>query len=346
MSRAASADAAEPEPYDPLLTNRLFGHSEAEAFLAETYRSGQSHHAILIEGPEGIGKATLAFRFANHVLSFPDPQSAPAMLSDPDPASPVTRQIVAGASHNLLHLVRPVDPKTGRRKSEITVEEARRALKFFQQTSGNGNWRIIIIDPADDLNRNAANAILKLLEEPPRQAMFLVLAHAPGRLLPTIRSRCMAVKLRPLALPDLGHALEHLGLGVSGEQGQRILAEAQGSVSEAILLMENGGLDIIDAFEAAIAASGSGTRAVHRLADVISARGGDGLFDFFARMIGRRVTDAAAAAARAGNLDRADALARLAVTFQERLTIGDAYNLDRKQTVLSIVEDLRGALSA
>ncbi|RVQ51527.1 DNA polymerase III subunit delta', partial [Sinorhizobium meliloti] len=107
----------------PATNSKLFGHQEAEAFLAQSYRSGKGHHAVLIEGPEGIGKATLAFRFANHILSHPDPADAPERLADPDPASMVTRQLASGASHNLLHLARPVDEKTGRAKGAITVDE-------------------------------------------------------------------------------------------------------------------------------------------------------------------------------------------------------------------------------
>ena len=113
----------------------LFGHRDTEDFLARSYRSGKGHHAILIEGPEGIGKATLAFRFANHVLSHPDPETAPEHLGVPDPQSPISRQISSGASHNLLHLTRPVDEKTGKAKTTITVDEVRRAGHFFSQTS-------------------------------------------------------------------------------------------------------------------------------------------------------------------------------------------------------------------
>src|SRR6195952_3882032 len=194
---------------------RLFGHEEAEEFLAQSYRSGKGHHAILIEGPEGIGKATLAFRFANHVLSNPDPLLAPQNIGDPDPTSVVSHAIASGASHNLLYLTRPVDEKTGKVKSAITVDEVRRAGKFFSQTSGPGNWRIVIIDPADDMNRSAANAILKLLEEPPKRALFLVLSHAPGKLLPTIRSRCLPLRMAPLDDRALGSALANLGISAT-----------------------------------------------------------------------------------------------------------------------------------
>ncbi len=324
---------------------RLFGHAEAEAFLAQSYRSGKGHHAMLIEGPEGIGKATLAFRFANHVLSHPDPASAPETIGDPDPASAVSRQISGGASHNLLHLSRPVDDKTGKVKTTITVDEVRRAGKFFSQTSGTGNWRIVVIDPADDLNRSAANAILKILEEPPKRALFLVLSHAPGRLLPTIRSRCLPLKLAPLGNDALRMALENLGLPAG--QGSELLAAAKGSVGEALKLLNYGGGEIIEAYRQVLSADGPAARkAMHRLADALSGKDSDTIFGFFLSHIGDDIIERARAAALQGSVGTAERLARLHSETTERLTVSQAYNLDRKQTLITILGELKQHLSA
>ncbi|WP_085034098.1 DNA polymerase III subunit delta' [Ensifer aridi] len=329
----------------PAENSKLFGHKEAEAFLAQSYRSGKGHHAILIEGPEGIGKATLAFRFANHILRHPEPAEAPDSLGDPDPASIVTRQIASGASHNLLHLSRAVDEKTGRPKGAITVDEVRRAGKFFGQTSGSGNWRIVIIDPADDLNRNAANAILKILEEPPRRSLFLVLTHAPGKLLPTIRSRCLPLRLKPLEAGAMRQALAHLGFDVAGANAERILAAAGGSVSEALKLINYGGSDIAEAFEDILKGQGPSVRkSMHKLADILSAKDSETIFDFFSSLLTGRVMQSAREAAHAGDIDRAERLAKLSGNFAERLAVSDAYNLDRKQTILSLMDDLKDAL--
>lgn len=326
----------------PAENMKLFGHAEAEQFLAQSYRSGKGHHAILIEGPAGIGKATLAFRFANHVLSHPEPAQAPAELGDPDPASMVTRQIASGASHNLLHLTRPVDEKTGRVKSAITVDEVRRAGKFFSQTSGTGNWRIVIVDPADDLNRNAANAILKILEEPPKRSLFLVLTHAPGKLLPTIRSRCLPLQLKPLRPDALKDALANLGVDLSGQEAQKVLSAADGSVSEALKLINYGGLDIISAFETILAGQGPAIRRdMHKLADVLSARDSETIFDFFSTLVSGHIMRVARQAAIAGDIAQAERFSRLSATVTERLSVAQAYNLDRKQTVLSILDDIK-----
>lgn len=331
----------------PAENMRLFGHQEAEHFLAQSYRSGKGHHAILIEGPEGIGKATLAFRFANHVLTHPDPQQAPAELGDPDPNSIASRQLASGASHNLLHLTRPVDDKTGKVKSAITVDEVRRAGKFFSQTSGTGNWRIVIVDPADDLNRSAANAILKILEEPPKRSLFLVLTHAPGKLLPTIRSRCLPLQLKPLAPDAMRNAMNNLGFDLSGPDGQKVLAAADGSVSEALKLINYGGLDIMTTFETILAGQDPGIRKdMHKLADVLAGKDSETIFAFFLALVTGHMMGEARRAAHSGDLDRADRFARLSSSVTERITVAQVYNLDRKQTVLSILDDLRAASRA
>ncbi|QLF70476.1 DNA polymerase III subunit delta' [Peteryoungia desertarenae] len=325
----------------PALNRKLFGHDEAEAFLARSYQSGKGHHALLIEGPEGVGKATLAFRFANHVLRHPDPSSAPLTISDPDPDHPVTRQIASGASHNLLHLSRPVDEKSGRIKQAITVDEVRRAGHFFSQTSGTGNWRIVIIDPADDLNRNAANAILKILEEPPKRAMFLVLSHAPGKLLPTIRSRCLPLRLHQLGNDAMVKALLQLGLSVQGDAGEGVLGFAKGSVSRALKLVNYGGADILAAFDEMLAAHGSGQRRMmFKIADALSAKDSDVAFGFFAEHLGDHLAVLARSRAIEGDLGSAERYARLTSEINEKLRIANAYNLDRKQTVLEILPEI------
>ncbi len=325
----------------PAANLRLFGHDAAQSFLATAYRSGKGHHAILFEGPEGIGKATLAFRFAHHVLAHPRPEEAPMALADPDPASPAFRQVVAGASHNLLHITRPFDAKTGKFRTAITVDEVRKAGKFFSQTSGGEGWRIVIVDPADDMNRSAANAVLKMLEEPPRRSMFLVLSHAPGRLLPTIRSRCMPLVLRPLGQDDLLQALGNLGMAPAPAIARRLLDAAGGSVSQAIKLVNYGGLDILDAFDSLFAADGPDQRkAMHRIAEAVSARGSDALYGFFVDHAGEALAERARRAATAGELDRAFRLSTLHGALSERLSVADAYNLDRKQTVLGLLTEL------
>lgn len=323
----------------PCENRNLFGHDAEMAFLARAYRSGKSHHAILIEGREGIGKATLVFRFANYVLSNPDPANAPEIVGRPDPESFSYRQIVAGASHNLLHLTRPWDEKAARRKSAITIEEVRKAGKFFGQTSGSDSWRIVIVDTADDLNRNAANAILKILEEPPKRAMFLVLSHSPGKLLPTIRSRCLPLKLNPLGDADMEQALAGLGFEVAPESRAELYAQADGSVAEALKLVNYGGLEILSTFDAVLASRGGDQRLkMHKLADVLGAKNAETILSFFMASLFRRIEDDARHAAMVGDLPRAERLATLSSALHERVDTATAYNLDRKQMIIGAVE--------
>ena len=337
MSEASPAtlDGAIP----PAENTKLFGHKAAEQFLAQAYRSGKNHHAVLIEGPEGIGKATLAFRFASHVLAHPDPASAPDELADPDPDAAANRQIASGASHNLIHLSRPVDVKTGRLKSAITVDEIRRLTKFYGQTSGTGSWRIAIIDPADDMNRNAANAVLKMLEEPPKRGMFLVLSHAPGKLLPTIRSRCQTLKLEPLADEPLEQALAHLGVSMPAQGRASVLAAAKGSVATALKLINYGGADIVAAFDDVLASRGpQARRKMHKLADVLSAKDAEAIYDFFIDHLTGDVMDRARQSAMAGDIGAANRFARLSAELAEKIAISEGYNLDRKQTIIALLE--------
>ncbi|WP_419911869.1 DNA polymerase III subunit delta' [Hoeflea sp.] len=327
----------------PAENTRLFGHETAAEFLARSYQSGYLHHALLLEGPEGIGKATLAYRFAYHLLSHEDPQQAPLSLADPDPGSPVARQISSGASHNVKHLSRPLDAKTGRVKSAITVDEVRRAGHFLSQTTGTGNWRIVIVDPADDMNRSAANAILKILEEPPKKTVFLVLSHAPGKLLPTIRSRCMPLRLEPLTDDELRQGLQHLGLVEHQDTTiiDAVVRNAGGSLSNAILLLRYGGLEIAETFEQILTAGeGASREQVHALADSLSARDREMAYAFFCRYALDRVANMARNAAHAKQLNTANLWASAAGTLQENLAIADGYNLDRKQTVMSVFSSL------
>ncbi|MBW3098369.1 DNA polymerase III subunit delta' [Pseudohoeflea coraliihabitans] len=312
----------------------LYGHSAAERFLADAYRMGRLHHALLLEGPEGIGKATLAFRLANHIISHPDPAQAPEDIGDPHPDSPVSHQLAAGASHNLMHLRRPQDEKTGKLKSVITVDEVRRLGRFFQQTAGSDNWRIAVIDTADDLNRNAANALLKMLEEPPRHALFLVLSHVPGRLLPTIRSRCMRLALQPLNRDDLASAMMHLKVRFDLESGYDA---TEGSVARALVMANYGGVDIATLFDGIMQSGAIDDRAtIHKLAQTLSAKDREIAYHFFIDHVISHLQQRARRLAAEGKAAEAAAQAERVSAVSEHFDRAETYNLDRFQTVVTL----------
>jgi DNA polymerase-3 subunit delta' len=161
--------------------------------LAEALAGGRLHHAWLITGPPGIGKATLAFRFARRLLAG---STSPGLAVPVD--NKVFARVAAGSHADLLTIKREWNPKTKKINNMIQVDDARQISGFLHLTAAEGGWRVVVIDVADEMNANAANAVLKLLEEPPPRAVVLLVSHAPGRLLPTIRSRCRRLDLGPL----------------------------------------------------------------------------------------------------------------------------------------------------
>lgn len=217
----------------PRHTDRVIGQDHAIAEFTEAARSGRLHHAWLLTGPRGVGKATLAWAIARWMLAG---AAGPFGAAD----TPEARRMAALAEPR-LHLVRrPWDDKAGRLSAQITVDEIRRLLSFFHLSAAEGGRRIAIIDAADDMNTAAANALLKVLEEPPADALILIVAHQPAGLLPTIRSRCRTLRLSPLNPAQMDDVLSRLGID---EDAEALSALSDGSVGEALRLAGQGGLD-------------------------------------------------------------------------------------------------------
>ena len=237
MSAQGERPAEAPHPRQTLA---LYGHDQAEQALLAAYRGGRIPHAWLIGGPAGIGKATLAYRMARFVLAHPDPASAAVQSASSlavDAEHKVARRIAAEAQGDLLVLER-TENEQGNMRTVITVDQVRRTVGFFGSTAGEGGWRVCVVDSADELKYpEASNALLKVLEEPPPRSLLLIVSHAPGRLLPTIRSRCRTMLLRPLDEGDVAPAAA-AALGV--DAGDPVLAQAaaasDGSVARAIAL--------------------------------------------------------------------------------------------------------------
>lgn len=220
----------------------LIGHADAERALLEAYQGTRIPHAWLIGGPPGIGKATLAYRLARFVLAHPDPkapevQQATSLAVDPE--HPVARRIAAQAQGDLLVLERVINEQTGKLYTVIRVDDVRRSVSFFGSTAGEGGWRIAIVDAVDDLQREGANALLKVLEEPPERTLLLLISHAPGRELPTIRSRCRRLLLRPLETTDVACAVQAAtGRDAGDAEVVQAAAAADGSVGRALRFLD------------------------------------------------------------------------------------------------------------
>ncbi|MGE0697498.1 MAG: DNA polymerase III subunit delta' [Hyphomicrobiaceae bacterium] len=346
------ADRLEGVPH-PRATLKLFGHEAVERALAGGVASGRMHHGWLIAGAEGIGKATLAYRFARHVLAQPHERDPAGVTLDVPPASPASRQVLALSHPGLLVIRRPWDQRNKRHLQVIPVDEVRRVKAFLGHTSDAGAYRVVIVDTADLLNVNAANALLKSLEEPPARTFFLLLTAMPGRLLPTIRSRCRVLDLAPLGEADVRRAVlaalapderEPPGAG----EWTRLVALSEGSVRRALTLWLGDGLKLDARLGQLFAALPAvDWPAAHALADEVSSQAAaerfEMLFDLLLKLVARLV--------RAGaGLDAPEAEARLAArlvpearlatwaelweTIAREKSEAQALNLDRKSLIL------------
>ncbi|MFO7920831.1 MAG: DNA polymerase III subunit delta', partial [Nioella sp.] len=277
------ADRADGAPH-PRETLALFGHGTAEAAFLDAFTSGRMHHAWLITGSKGIGKATLAWRIARFLLATPM-QEGDALFAAPPPETldiapdhPVAHRVHALSEPGLFLLRRPWDRERKRLKATITVDEVRKLTDFFGLSAGGNGRRVVLVDAAEEMNQNAANALLKMLEEPPKNAVLLLVSHQPSRLLPTIRSRCRTLPLAPLP-PDAMEAALHQA-GIETGDSAALAELAAGSVGEAVALIGQEGLtlyaEIMALFESLPRMDRA--RAV-KLSDQGGAKGAEARFD-------------------------------------------------------------------
>jgi DNA polymerase-3 subunit delta' len=260
----------------PRETRTLVGHDAAQAVVVEAVASGRLHHGWLITGEEGIGKATLAYRIARFLLA--QPEELPAATRSLAPPDERTVRQIASRSHPGLYVVRRAWDSTGKKfRQTIAIDEVR-ALRHFLQRTSITPWRVVVVDTADDLNPNSANAILKSLEEPPARTVFLILSSAPGRLLPTIRSRCRVLRLEPLGAADLKTAITDVCADADrpapdAEEMPLLARLGRGSVRRVLQLMEGNALSIADALTALLASLPALDRiALHKLVGQTGSR--------------------------------------------------------------------------
>lgn len=338
MSPRKAKDEPAEEPRGPRVTATLVGHEAAEQAFLDAWAGGRVPHAWLIGGPQGIGKATLAYRIARFVLAGETPVGARATSLAMAPDAPVFRRIAAGG-HGDLRVLEPnqINPDTNRPTREIVVPQVRRALDFLRQTSAEAGWRVLIVDQAEAMNRNAANALLKVLEEPPAGCLILLTSGAPGRLLPTIRSRCRFVPLRPLDDATLIQIIRDALPDLAPKEAQALARLAGGSLGRAEDLIGQGGVALAEAIDALLDAPRLDMAAAHEFAERFARAKGevdgfalalDLLRDWVARRIRARDNVAAWFAVwdKIGILQaRADgaALDRKLVLLDALMTIGE-----------------------
>jgi DNA polymerase-3 subunit delta' len=368
----APAAGEPPEPVAPRANRFLIGHEAAEAQLLEAHAAGKLPQALIIGGPRGIGKATLGFRLARFLLAG---TGEPAGLfgAAPPPRSleiapdhPVFRRVAAAGHADLLTLERGRDPKRkDRLRGEIVVEDTREVAGFLRLTPAEGGWRIVVVDCADELNRNAANALLKILEEPPKRSLLLLVSHNPGRLLPTIRSRCRKLSLKPLPDEMAVALIARYRPDLPGEAARALAGLAQGSIGRALELAGSGGLDLYRGLVKLLAPLPElDVVALHAFADRLARAENEAAYrtvtELLAQWLARMIRAAVGEGAGEGGgreivAGERQAMQRLAqrrsldqwVEVWEKIARlfaqADGLNLERKQTVLNAFLALEGA---
>ncbi|MEO8242673.1 MAG: DNA polymerase III subunit delta' [bacterium] len=357
-----------PHPRD---TARLIGQTAAEASFLDVYNHGRLHHAWLITGPRGVGKATLAWRLARFLLATPDDDgmfapSPPTTLDIPDD-HPIAHRLRAQSESRLYLLRRPYDEKADRLKADITVDEVRKMKSHFTMSAADGGQRVAIIDAVDEMTVSAANALLKLLEEPPAKVTLFLISHQPARLLPTIRSRCRELRLKPLSPADLSDALTQAGGDVVPADRTALAELAGGSVGEAFQMTNLDGLKLYSALIRLLGTLPRLDRPMAlALADQGAKKGAEAQFDLIVSLIDLFLSRLARAgtigelppeAARGESTlierlsatpNQARAWADLAQTLGNRARRGRAVNLDPAALLMDMVlkiDEVAGSLA-
>lgn len=326
----------------PATRRDLFGHDDVETTLRLAVAGNRLPHALLISGPNGVGKATLGYRLARFLLAHgPVAGKAAELATDLSiaPDHPAARLIATGAHPDLFVVG---DAANGEGGGTVQVDAVREVIRRMTHTSAGGAWRVALIDPAEALNRNAANAILKLLEEPPPYALFILISHTPGLMPATIRSRTVRLRLRPLGDDAFRACLASLDLDAGGDVG--LAYRLSGGVPGAAATLLTDGLADIAAFADLLDNPGKGdAEAVRMTAGKLARKDNLVAFEaalvrFRARLHDRLRTEAANGAT----------LARLAETAElwdkAREAVRDVttFNLDRARLVETLLHDARG----
>ena len=360
MSPAAPDD--EGDPFAPIRNSELIGQDKAEQTFLDAFNSGRLPHAWLLSGPKGVGKATLAHRITRFLLVHGNAgggDEGPGLFGDDLPATVpdslttdlddlVCKRLIAGGHTDFLCIERAVNEDTGARKRDISIDQVRAIGNLFSLTPGEGGWRVVVIDSVDDLNDNGANAVLKMLEEPPSRTVILLVSHNPGRLLPTIHSRCRHLSLPPLDGPSMEALLAaqapERGLDLGPEEHALLMQLAGGSIGRAFTLADDGGLDLYRDMTAILETLPNlDIGMLHKLGDLVARdRGGD-RFRTLAELIDWSLVDRIRGGLSSSALE---GWFRVWEKANRLFREAEGLSLDRKQVVLevflSIEEAARG----
>lgn len=389
MAKTKKSDDIDDDPYPKPRKNQfLLGHIDAEKKLLESFDSGRMHHAWLISGPRGIGKATLAYRFARHILSRGEGVNNQPIITPPDLGAglfggddvidtslpqtgngplyigentPVFQRVASGGHADLFSIERRLDEKSGKLKTVIGVDDVRGVGHFLSMTPAEGGWRVVVVDAVDEMNLNAANALLKVLEEPPSRAILLLVCHNSADLLPTIRSRCIKMVMRPLEQSTVTTLIQEYMPDLSATDALRLSQLSDGSIGRALNLAEAGGLVLWKETRNLLSSLPKlDVKALHTLAEKVSRAGAEESYNTVTNLVrwwleglilvvsGKDVssmalkedTDMMAAIGSKASLDR---WFHVWEKINYLVSRADAVHLDKKQVMLDMFLGLENA---
>ena len=312
----------------------LIGHDDLRAGVEARWRAGRLHHGMLLAGPRGIGKATFAYAVAAMLLSH-------SRGIGEGLASPARGQLANGAAQGFRRLAVGLT-REGKPKKQIGVDEVRALEPFLRQRAGADAWRVVLVDAADDLNASSANALLKVLEEPGERTLFILIAHRPGALLPTIRSRCEVYRPRPLTETEVRAVLARSDL--SPEAVETAVPHAGGSVRRAIVLAESGAGEALGAAAQLLDRPRWSPVDAARVTDLATARGADAVFAEVAEALPAMLGTRAVRAARGGDAALAGRAASAASAIERDLGTREAYGVDRALSLRAALHAAHAAL--
>jgi len=363
----------------PRNNHNLSGHDAAELIFLNAFNLDKVHHAWMITGPKGIGKATLAYKMARFLLNnLPTDTVTPGLFGDvlekrvitsldTDLETQPNYLISAGSNPDLMVVERSEDPKTGKMRNNILIEDIRKVNRFFHKTSTAGGWRVAIVDTADEMNRNASNAILKTLEEPPQNSILIILANAPGKLLPTIKSRCRMLPLKPLKSDAVKSILQSFFATYEDNVIDGYVALSNGSPGYAISLIEHEGLKLYKEMLSLLATMPNiNVPLMHEFAGSITTKKSGDMFLLFSEILSHFISRMIRHVSYKGTVHThnikeslesefelmeklgaiipLDQWAELWEKISLRMKEADALNMDRKQTVINILILINSAL--
>lgn len=349
------AAPVETPPSSPRTMRICLGHEALEAQLLTLYNDNHLPHALIFAGLEGIGKSTMGFRIARFLLAQ---EAGGGMFAPPipetfdiSPEHPAARQIASGAHPDFLCVERKVDEAKGKKAGTLDVAEIRKIVPFLRLSSSDGGWRVVLVDDADMMGRGAQNAILKILEEPPPKTLIILIAHRPGALIPTIRSRARTLLFKSPSFENFEKILHVLGQSSLNLQEMKTLYNlAEASPGKALFLLEEGGLDILGRILESFTPWPNWVwSGIHRLAEDLGRSGADTQFESFSASMLWIAQSLVKTKAREGLLSgplqtpvfqamlerySLTELSDIAQTLQDHLAKTDFANLEKREAVL------------